>query len=158
MTNYTVDAIKTMVAKDHLISQELLSLLKNETHLIQARDYPSLKEVLLAKVPLLDQLQKHADLRKQWLLSLHKVADNAHWCNFLQSFNVPGINEQWEAVNKNIEACKAINQTNGVLITRGQKTHATLLHMLKGNTTNDTLYTATGNKQATNTYTTVAKA
>lgn len=158
MSNYNVDAIKKMVAKDYSISQELLSLLQNETSLIKARDYLSLKEVLLAKVPLLDQLQKHADLRKQWLLSLHKVADNAHWCDFLQSFNVPDINQQWDTVNKNIEACKAINQTNGVLITRGQKTHSTLLHMLKGNMANDSLYTATGNKQASNTYTTVAKA
>ena len=95
MSHSTVEAIQIMVAKDHSISQELLGLLKTETLSIQQRDYNSVKEILLSKVPLLDQLQKHAELRKQWLLSLHKVADEQHWREFLLSFKEPEINAQW---------------------------------------------------------------
>ena len=63
-----------------------------------------------------------------------------------------------ETVNQTIESCKEINNTNGVLISRGNKTNTQLLRLLKGNTTQDSLYTAKGNKQATRAYNTVAKA
>jgi flagella synthesis protein FlgN len=158
MSHSTIEAIQTMVAKDHSISQQLLDLLKTETLSIQQRDYDSVKKILLSKVPLLDQLQKHAELRKQWLISLHKIADEQHWREFLTSFNIPEVSEQWDTVNQTIESCKTINNTNGVLISRSNKTHTQLLRLLKGGATQDTLYTAKGNKQATSAYHTVAKA
>ena len=60
----------------------------------------------------------------------------------------------WQTISE----CKTINETNGVLINRGKKTHTQLLHILKGNNHQDTLYNAKGNKQSSRGYNTVAKA
>lgn len=158
MTDYDINTIQEMVTKDQKISQELLALLSNETTSIQERDYNSIKEILLNKVPLLDQLQKHAAIRKQWLASLQKVANEQNWREFLASFKAPNIHQQWEDVNHTIEKCKKINDTNGVLITRGKKTGSQLLKIMKGNNQQESLYTARGNKQSTRGHFTVAKA
>jgi flagellar biosynthesis/type III secretory pathway chaperone len=158
MNDYNLEAIQIMVAKDQLISQQLLNLLNSETTSIKDRNYESVKSILLDKVPLLDQLQKHADLRKQWLLSLYKVANENNWRNFIASFKSPEIHQQWEAVNQTITDCKKINEKNGVLITRGKKTYSQLLRIVKGDVQQETLYTARGNKQSTRAYSTVAKA
>ena len=97
-------------------------------------------------------------MRKQWLLSLHKVANDENWRDFLASFNTPDINQQWNEVNHTIQACQCINNDNGLLIARGQKTYAQLLQLLKGNTPSTELYTAKGNKQSTQAYSSVTKA
>ncbi|MFT5422073.1 MAG: flagella synthesis protein FlgN [Candidatus Endobugula sp.] len=158
MSDYNLETIQSMVQKDHAISQQLLTLLQNETASIQERNYDSVKAILFDKAPLLDQLKRHAEIRKQWLTSLYKVADENNWKDFLASFNTPSIDAQWQEVNKAIDECKTINDTNGLLITRGKKTYSQLLHLLKGNGQQQELYTAKGNKQSTHSHYTVAKA
>ncbi|ODS23806.1 hypothetical protein AB835_07025 [Candidatus Endobugula sertula] len=146
--NYNLDIIKDMIQKDLNISQQLLTLLKKETPLIQHHDYQAIKHILLDKAPLLDQLKRHADLRKEWLLSLYKVADKHHWNTFLASFNTPEIEAQWAKINENIAKCKALNETNGIMINRGQKTYSQLLQLLKGGSQSTELYNAKGGKQS----------
>ncbi len=158
MTTYDIDTIQTMIDKDLSISRKLLELLKQETPSIQNKDYDSVKKILLDKAPLLDQLKKHADIRKQWLLSLYKVADENHWKDFLSSFNNNDIEKQWKEVNSNIEECKTINESNGILISRGQKTYSQLLTMLRGGVQDAELYTAKGQKKGARMYNSVAKA
>ncbi len=132
--------------------------MSNETASIQARDYESVKDILLNKVPLLDQLQKHASLRKQWLISLYQVANEQHWHKLLASLQSPEVEKRWEEVNYTIEKCKAINDTNGILINRGRNTYAQLLKIMKGDHQQETLYNAKGSKQSTRGYLSVAKA
>lgn len=148
MASYTLETIREMISKDLSTSEQLLNLLERETPSIRERNYDAVKDILLNKAPLLDQLKKHADLRKEWLLSLYKVADENHWKTFISSFNDPEILKQWEAINDNIKRCKDINETNGVIITRGRKTYTELLRILKGDTQQGDLYTAKGNRQA----------
>lgn len=158
MSNYDINTVKTMVDKDYDISQKLLAILQNETTSIRDRDFEGIKAILLSKASLLDQLKNHADIRKQWLISLHQVADEQHWQTLIKSFDAPEVLGKWSKVNETINECKKINNVNGVLISRSQKTHGQLLHLLKGNTPSNELYTARGNKQATRAYCTVAKA
>ena len=134
--------------KDLETSQQLLGLLKKETPSIKKRDYESIKKILLDKAPLLDQLKRHTEIRREWLLSLYKVADENHWNTFLASFNMPEIQRQWEDLNTNITECKTINDTNGVMINRGKKTYSQLLRMLKGDTAQANLYNEKGNQQS----------
>lgn len=148
MASYTLDTIREMISKDLTISEELLNLLEQETPSLRERNFDAVKDILFNKAPLLDQLKKHADLRKEWLLSLYKIADESHWKTFISSFNDPDILQQWEAVNDNIKRCKDINDSNGVMVTRGKKTYSRLLKILKGDTEQDGLYTAKGNRQA----------
>ncbi len=146
MRPYNVDTVRQMVEQDHQTSQELLNLLQQETTCIKARDYDGVKKIIKAKAPLLEQLQQHADIRKQWLLSLYKVSDEKCWKQLLESFNDADINQQWQKVNQFIAQCKEINETNGLLITRGQKTYGDLLRILKGGDQQTDLYTAKGNR------------
>jgi len=158
VSDQTADAVKMMVEKDHVTSQALLTLLKHETLSIRSRDYDTLKTLLLSKAKLLDQLRRHADLRKEWLVSLYKVADEQHWHTLVESFDEPTIAQQWHEVNNTINECKAINEVNGVLVNRGQKVSRQLLHILKGNQPSNELYNAQGSTKATRAYSTVAKA
>ncbi len=153
-----MNTVKTMINKDYDISQKLLAILNNETASIRERDFEAVKSILLNKASLLDQLKNHADIRKQWLISLHKVADEENWQQLIQSFDNPEVVETWSKVNQTIKDCQSINNVNGVLISRSQKTHGRLIHLLKGNSPSNELYNANGNKQASRAYSTVAKA
>lgn len=154
----SLEAIKIMVEKDYNVSQKLLSLLKKETMSIKQKDYDSLNTIINKKTTLLDQLKNHADIRRQWLMSLYKAADENQWGDLMESFDKPDIVDQWQQVNKNIALCKSINETNGLLIFRGQKTYGKLLYLLKGGNQQSDIYTAKGNKQSIRAYATVAKA
>ncbi len=158
MPTYNLESIQKMIEKDHDISEQLLTLLKDETCSLQQHDYSQVKDILVTKAPLLKQLSEHAQLRKKWLVSLYKVADNNHWNTFLNSFNDPEINRKWKEVHEMIETCRSVNETNGLLISRGQKTYSQLLRLLKGGNNQTELYTPKGNKQITQTRLTMSKA
>jgi|GEM_PF-1868190 len=147
MAGYSTEKIQQMINNDLETSQRLLQLLKKETPSIKKRDYASIKQILLDKAPLLDQLKKHTEIRKEWLLSLYKVADENHWNTFLASLNIPDLERQWEDLHQNITECKAINDANGIMINRGKKTYSQLLHLLKGGGTQTTLYNEKGSHQ-----------
>lgn len=155
---YNVDAIKEMVQKDHKISQQLLLLLQSETSSLQQHNYDQVKDILTSKTQLLNQLNQHAEIRKKWLLSLYKVADSRNWREFLSSLDTPNIDQQWDEVQETIETCQTINNSNGLLIARGQRTYAQLLRLLKGGSQQTELYTAKGNKQSSQAQFCVSKA
>jgi flagella synthesis protein FlgN len=154
----SLEAMKVMVGKDKAVSEKLMNLLKKEAQVIKQKNYDSLNEILSKKTPLLDQLKHHADIRRQWLTSLFKVTNETHWKTFMASFEQPEITQQWEEVNRNINRCKELNEINGLLISRGQKTYEQLLFLLKGGNRQSDTYTSKGNKQSIRAYGTVAKA
>ncbi|MGS2717507.1 flagella synthesis protein FlgN [Eionea flava] len=154
----SLEAMKIMVKKDQLISQQLMNLLEQERRLLKQKNYDSLNELLTKKNPLIDQLKNHADIRRQWLQSLYKVADESYWREFVESFGLPELSQQWHDVNETIEKCKLLNDTNGLLITRGQKTYEQLIFLLKGGNRQADVYTAKGSKQSIRAYSSVAKA
>ena len=154
----SLEAMQIMIEKDKLVSEKLVNLLKKEAAVIKQKNYESLNDILSKKTPLLDQLKHHADIRRQWLTSLFKVTNETHWQTFMTSFERPELSEQWEEVNRNINRCKELNEINGLLISRGQKTYEQLLFLLKGGNRQSDIYTAKGNKQSIRAYGTVAKA
>lgn len=154
----SLEAMKIMVEKDQLISQQLMNLLDQERQLLKQKSYDSLDELLKQKNPLIEQLKNHADIRRQWLQSLYKVADESYWREFVESFGLPELSKQWSEVNETIEKCKSLNDTNGLLITRGQKTYEQLIFLLKGGNRQSDVYTAKGSKQSIRAYGSVAKA
>lgn len=158
MRPYNLDTVRDMVAKDHQTSQQLLALLKQETPCIKKRNYDGVKKILNAKTPLLETLQQHAEIRKQWLMSLYKLSDEKCWQKLLDSFNDPDVVQQWQQVDEVINQCKSINETNGLLITRGQKTYNELLHILKGGRQESSVYNPTGNQSNTTSSCTYTKA
>ena len=154
----SLEAMQVMVEKDKAVSEKLMVLLKKEAAVIKQKNYDSLNEILSKKTPLLDQLKHHADIRRQWLTSLFKVTSETHWKTFMESFEQPEISIQWEEVNRNINRCKELNEINGLLISRGQKTYEQLLFLLKGGNRQSDTYTSKGSKQSIRAYGTVAKA
>ncbi|MFT6255002.1 MAG: flagellar biosynthesis/type III secretory pathway chaperone [Granulosicoccus sp.] len=154
----SLEAMKIMVEKDKSVSQQLISLLEHEQTVLKQKDYNSLDAILSKKTPLLDQLKHHANIRRQWLVSLYKVADESQWGEFVASFQRPEISEKWQEVNSNISHCKHLNETNGLLVSRGKKTYEQLIYLLKGGNMQSDVYTAKGNKQSIRAYSSVAKA
>lgn len=154
----SLEAMRIMVEKDKVVSEKLMGLLKKEAAVIKQKNYDSLNDILSKKAPLLDQLKHHADIRRQWLASLFKMTTETHWKAFMESFDQPEISNQWDEVNRNINRCKELNEINGLLISRGQKTYEQLLFLLKGGNIQSDIYTAKGSKQSIRAYGTVAKA
>ncbi|MFT7387449.1 MAG: flagella synthesis protein FlgN [Candidatus Endobugula sp.] len=153
----SLEAMQIMVDKDKTVSQQLMGLLEHEKAVLKQKNYQSLDDILSKKTPLLDQLKHHANIRRQWLVSLYKVADESQWSEFVESFERPEISKKWQEVNNNINRCKQLNETNGLLISRGQKTYEQLIFLLKGGNRQSDIYTAKGNKQSIRAYNSVAK-
>lgn len=147
-----------MIDADLTLSEELLGLLKNEAQSLSQHNYDTLRNITEKKQPLIEQLERHANLRNQWLKSLYKVADTSNWVRLLKSLETPDIEKRWQLFSTQIEKCRHMNNSNGLLINRGQNTCSQLLRLLKGGEKTSELYTPKGNKQSTSIYTTVAKA
>lgn len=154
----SLEAITIMVKKDQAVSQKLLDLLDKEKQLLKEKNYETLDGILQKKSPLIEQLKNHADIRRQWIQSLYQVADERYWREFVDSFDNPELSKQWSEVNKTITKCKTLNDTNGLLIARGQKTYEQLIFLLKGGNKQSDVYTAKGSKQSIRAYGSVAKA
>ena len=154
----SLEAMQIMAEKDKSVSQQLIILLEHERSILKQKDYTSLDDILSKKTLLLDQLKHHANIRRQWLVSLYKVADESQWSDFVASFEQPEISEKWQEVNNNISQCKQLNETNGLLISRGKKTYEQLIFLLKGGNRDSDVYTSKGNKQSIRAYSSVAKA
>lgn len=157
MNHYDYDSLCKMIHSDLALSEQLLGLLQTESQSLAQHDYAALSSITEKKQPLIDELQNHASLRHQWLQSLYTIADQTNWLRLLESLESPEIDKSWQQFSQQIEKCKEINNKNGLLTNRGQRTCAQLLQLLKGGEKASELYTSKGNKRSTSIYTSVAK-
>lgn len=148
MNAQSFSEIHTMIQQDLATSRQLLALLEEETESTQTRNYDTLARLLGDKTPLLQQLQKNAQTRSEWLASLGKVSDEKSWGQVLHQISNEDLSQQWQEVKATVEQCQRINNLNGKLINRGLTSHTRLLQIMRGNIHQSDLYDAKGSKHS----------
>jgi flagella synthesis protein FlgN len=145
--------VHALIAQDIQTAEELCELLAEEHQALKDHKQSELNELLTKKQQLMTALGSSSTTRNNWLAAeaLSEGANNkgtqdSLWAGFLSRIGGPKLIEQWHLLEEKINQCKSLNETNGIIISRGQKTMKQLLNIIRGHSVEaPKLYTASGN-------------
>jgi len=126
---------------------ELIDLLREERSAMEARDAATMQAILPQKTRLLDQLQRHAKTRSDFLVSQGHTPDESGLVSFLQSTTDQGGDSSlnvWELLKNKLEECKTENAVNAKIIHRSKHHLDQLIDIIKGQQGQAVLYSEKG--------------
>lgn len=151
--------VQQMLEQDTHAACELLKLLNQESDVLKQRDHEALQVLINEKSDHIALLEAHAAERNALLKSLELPADSQGWLAFLQADpQLAPLKSGYDSLNITLTQCRERNEINGKLIGRSQQTLRKLLDLVKGQSPNADLYTATGTTSQSGLSNTVAKA
>ncbi|MCP8898645.1 flagella synthesis protein FlgN [Gilvimarinus xylanilyticus] len=151
--------VQQMLEQDTHAATELLKLLNQESEILKQRDHEALQTLVTQKSEHISLLEAHAAERNALLKSLDLPANNNGWLAFLQSDpQLASLKPGYDSLNDTLSQCRERNEINGKLIGRSQQTLRKLLDLVKGQSPNADLYTATGTTSKSGLSNTVTKA
>lgn len=153
------ELLRQMMVEDGNAITQLKALLVRERELLTTRDHQQLSKILEQKLPLVDLLNSHAQIRQQILRNQGLSTNASGWHEFLQrNPQTQALCDGWNKLIGEFSECQALNSINGKLITRSGKTIDHLLNLLRGKAPAPSLYTANGNRTQQNHSYSLAKA
>lgn len=146
MTELTTEAAKNHLRQDISACQTLLRLLDAERQALKARDTQQLEDVIQNKTALLLHLEQSAKQRGLWVsLSGAKQKSETLWLGLLRQLD-PALERTWGEFKELLKVCQEQNEINGKLLARNQQVFDRLLAIVRGQSENNPLYTAKGNR------------
>jgi flagella synthesis protein FlgN len=155
-----INSLRNMIGQDKSALEELQGCLVKERECLEKRNLDSMQSLIERKIQLIDQISQQVKFRAQVLAKLNLPQTAAGWSQFLNRHPLTKpLEVEWQAVVKCYEDCQALNQINGKLISRSQKTFGHILNLIRGQIAAPSLYGANGSSktQTTGSYT-LAKA
>ena len=155
-----INSLRQMIAQDKTALEELHDCLEKERLCLETRDLDSLQPLVERKIQLIDQISQQVKFRAQVLAKLNLPQNADGWSQFLKRHPLTQpLESEWQAVVTCYEQCQELNQINGKLVARSQKTFGHILNLIRGQVAAPSLYGANGasKAQATGSYT-LAKA
>ncbi len=160
--NVSAQAVRQLIEQDILVAQQLSKLLEQEHQVLQSRDSEQLNRVVAEKQHCMARLEGSAKQRGGWISFLAErtgMAPKDCWLRLLEELKDPALLPLWEEFQLKLNDCKAHNDVNGKIISRGQKTLKQLLGLLRGQSIDTPrLYNASGDAHQHNASHTVIKA
>lgn len=160
--NVSAQAVRQLIEQDILVAQQLAKLLEQEHQTLQTRDSEQLNHVVVEKQHCMAKLETSAKQRGGWISFLAErtgMAPKDCWLRLLEELKDPALLPLWQDFQLKLNECKAHNEINGKIISRGQKTLKQLLGLLRGqNIETPRLYNASGGAHQQNASHTVIKA
>ncbi len=158
----SAQSVRQLIEDDTRTAEALATLLQEEHQLLQQREHTRLTEILGNKQAHMAKLEHNAQQRGKWvkfLMERTQLSREACWERLLNELQDPELPALWQTFQDKVDACKALNDTNGKLIARGQRTLKQLLGIMRGQTVAPAkLYTASGDTHTANASHTVVKA
>lgn len=155
-----INSLRQMIEQDKNALKELADCLIKERECLEQRQLEPMQTLIERKIHLIDQISQQVKFRAQVLAKLNLPQTAEGWSQFLNRHPLtkPLITE-WQAVVTCYEECQELNQVNGKLISRSQKTFGHILNLIRGQVAAPSLYGANGSSknQTTGSYT-LAKA
>lgn len=134
-------ALLEQLTDDIGIARQLLELIEQELTALGNRDLAELEAILAKKQPLLALLGQHGTQRSQWLVGQKCSPDRSGLeAATLHLMNRASILEQADALEAELERCRAANERNGRLIRANQSSLSSMLHILQGKEDTPGLY------------------
>ena len=155
-----INSLRQMIAQDKSALEELRDCLFKEREYLESRNLDPMQVLIERKIQLIDQISKQVKFRAQVLAKLNLPQTAAGWSQFLQRHPLTQpLETEWQTVVQIYEECQELNQINGKLVARSQKTFGHILNLIRGQVTAPSLYGSNGTSktQTTGSYT-LAKA
>lgn len=155
-----INSLRQMIAQDKTALEALRDCLIQEREYLEKRELNPMQALIERKIQLIEQIAQQVKFRAQVLAKLNLPQTAAGWSQFLNRHPLTKPLEiEWQTVVNCYEECQALNQINGKLIARSQKTFGHILNLIRGQVAAPSLYGANGSNktQSTGSYT-LAKA
>ncbi|MDX1693365.1 MAG: flagellar protein FlgN [Ketobacteraceae bacterium] len=136
-----------LLKKDLSKADQLLQYLEAEKSAIEKRDLDGYHGLQNNKKQLLIEIESLDRERKSLMESMGFSADKQGFQSFLQQ--VPAnwrsrFEHLWESLSGKLNRCKDLNQVNGKILLHAQIATERLMQMIKGVSTNETVYQQNG--------------
>jgi flagellar biosynthesis protein FlgN len=143
-----INSLRQMIVQDKAALEELRDCLVNERECLEKRNLDPMQTLIERKLQLIDQISQQVKFRAQVLSKLN-LPQTAHgWSQFLNRHPLTKPLEiEWQAVVDCYEECQTLNQINGKLVARSQKTFGHILNLIRGQVAAPSLYGANGSSQ-----------
>jgi len=151
-----INSLHQMIAQDKSALQELRDCLIKERECLEHRKLDSMQALIERKIQLIDEISQQVKFRAQVLSKLNLPQTAAGWSQFLNRHPLTQpLEAEWQEVVQCFEECQQLNQVNGKLVARSQKTFGHILNLIRGQVAAPSLYGANGssNTQSTESYT-----
>ena len=142
--NFSIEELILQIQHDTAACTLLLDLLSQERDALKTRNADALEVILKNKTETLIRLDNSAKTRTLWAQQSNIDISDKGWTQLLQQLKQPEIVESWRKLKELIDECKKSNEINGKLLSRNQKTLSSLIDVMRGKTTNNSLYNAYG--------------
>jgi flagella synthesis protein FlgN len=134
--------LRTSFEKDFSINQQLLELLNREREALENRDYGTFQKIISDKLPLLKLLEQHSSSRqKQFKESGFNSEEEALMAAEQQA---PEIAKLWRQLGEQWQQCQQLNQVNEKVAQRTKLVVGKLLDILRGENSQNKIYTPKG--------------
>lgn len=144
-----INSLRQMIAQDKVALETLRDCLIKERECLETRNLDPMQALIEHKIQLIDQISQQVKFRAQVLskLNLPQTADG--WSQFLNRHPLTKpLETEWQTVVSCYEECQSLNQINGKLVARSQKTFGHILNLIRGQVAAPSLYGANGSSKA----------
>jgi flagellar biosynthesis protein FlgN len=155
-----INSLRQMIEQDKTALHELADCLIKERDCLEKRQLAPMQSLIERKIQLIEQISQQVKFRAQVLSKLNLPQTAEGWSQFLNRHPLTKpLEAEWQTVVACYEECQALNQVNGKLISRSEKTFGHILNLIRGQVAAPSLYGANGasKNQAAGSYT-LAKA
>lgn len=132
--------------------QKLLILLEDERSALKDRSTQELERIIKDKSTCLIALEQTAKQRMQWCnVDVAEAGLDTAWTLHIEQLD-PQLLPQWQRFKSLLEDCRTHNEINGKMLARNQQVFKRLVAIVRGQTDQQPLYSAKGNRGAMKAY------
>ena len=144
MTAPTADwkRLADLLARDSIITRELIELLERERSALEARDYDKLQHLVADKQPLLAELESRGNQRRGAIERAGFGSEAELLARARQE--APDVASEWLALGEMWQRCQELNQINEQIVQRTKLVVGRLLDVLRGEPQQSAVYDQQG--------------
>lgn len=131
-----------LLQRDGDVSRQLLELLREEREVLEQRDYPRFEALVPAKKNLIEQLERHRDVRRQHLRQMGFDSDTDALRGAQR--DAPAVAATWEQAAVLWRECQHASGINDQISRRTRIVVEQILDTLRGQHSQSTIYDASG--------------
>ncbi len=138
------DNIKRLVRSEIDLANQLQELLQKENDVLSHRSYNELPSITETKMLLVEQLERQAGERSQYVKAFG-VKDEQALNDFMDDSDQE-LSACWSELKYELDMCKRINRINELVVSRSLKATQRVLNIIRGGAAEQDLYGKQGNK------------
>lgn len=144
----TVRTLIECMQQDDKDLKQLEVVLKKESEALQQRDLKLLGDVLTLKTSLLSSIEQRAKNKSHILHALGYTPTTMDLDGFLDQLNNEPLKRVWLYLRNKLQDCKTLNSINGKVVSHSQMRVSKVMQIVRGQSSQSNLYTASGKQSS----------